>query len=747
MPEVRLEVTDDEILLINDLVTVEVRLNRGTYAIRSSGQEVVDAAVTVVTADGSIFSTRGEDLEFVGTKDATRGKGLTAFFSRETAETEPEVHLLITLCENESYIGVRAEVQNLAVAPLRVRELRPLDGGVWSGKGPGLRFYKHGWQSWSPTIVLDCDGEDIASPPPVVGPGTQPPAAPARFVSDGVAAVVDPATYQGVVCGFVSAADQFSHVIFDRSTGSLTAISHADEIEVRHRDVLSSEELYVELANEPVQSLLRFGETLGTEMDALVPEEVSSGWCSWYYYWQGISEAEFIANLDHIAANRDELPFDYVQLDDGYQAEIGDWLIPNEKFPHGMKWLADQVHERRFKAGIWLAPFIAGERSALYAEHPEWFVQSPEGGPALAIQNWGQSCYALDLANPEVIEHIRSVFRTICLDWGYDYVKIDFIYGGAIDGIRHDPNVTRAQVYRRGLEAIREVVGSRFILACGNPQAASVGLVDGARVGPDVAPYWHPFNRRQPDFIHSDPAAINSIRNSINRFWMHNRLWANDPDCLLVRDTDIALSGDEVRTLATVIAMTGGMVLSSDNLPKLSRERQRIISQMLPPHGVSAMPLDMFHAGDVPRVFVQECGTHYLMALFNWEDAEAVVGTGMPEGDWHLFEFWGQEYVGIVNGGLATKVPGRGWFETSVPGRGCRLFRVTPVADHPLVVGSTLHFSQGLAEISSETWDGTTLAIVLTPVACADGSIYVWKDGEVVEVPVTGLRERRTITV
>ena len=89
--------------------------------------------------------------------------------------------------------------------------------------------------------------------------------------------------------------------------------------------------------------------------------------------------------------------------------------------------------------------------------------------------NWDQVCYALDLTHPEVIAWLGDLFHTICDDWGYDYVKIDFIYAGAIDGIRHDPNVTRAQAYRRGLEAIRDAVGNRFILACGNPIGPSVG--------------------------------------------------------------------------------------------------------------------------------------------------------------------------------------------------------------------------------------------------------------------------------
>ena len=50
---------------------------------------------------------------------------------------------------------------------------------------------------------------------------------------------------------------------------------------------------------------------------------------------------------------------------------------------------------------------------------------------------------------------------------------------------------------------------------------------------------------------------------------MHGRLWANDPDCLLVRTDRTKLTLDETRTLASAIGLSGGMMLSSDDLDKV----------------------------------------------------------------------------------------------------------------------------------------------------------------------------------
>jgi alpha-galactosidase len=305
------------------------------------------------------------------------------------------------------------------------------------------------------------------------------------------------------------------------------------------------------------------------------------------------------------------------------------------------------------------------------------------------MQNWGQDCYALDLTRPDVTEWLKTVFRTVCEEWGFDYVKIDFIYAGAVDGIRHDPDVTRAQAYRRGLEAIRDAVGERFILGCGNPMGASTGIVDGARISPDLAPFWRP-----PDggSDMSGPAALNAIRNTITRWWMHGRLWQSDPDCLLVRKSETALTPDEVRSLATVVAMSGGMVLDSDDLTRLSDERREWLAMLLPPYGRAARPLDLFES-DIPRLLELDVGSHRMVAVFNWEDEPTVVQVPLagPEienrksknekrrtaggGPMRVFDAWSSVDLGVHEGSISLEVPGHG----------CRLLAVRTVGEQGTV--------------------------------------------------------------
>lgn len=82
-----------------------------------------------------------------------------------------------------------------------------------------------------------------------------------------------------------------------------------------------------------------------------------------------VSEEDVLENTSYLkslaARPGSGLPVRYVQVDDGYQEGIGDWLESNEKFPHGIAWLARQTRAAGFIPGIWVAPFAVAESSEL----------------------------------------------------------------------------------------------------------------------------------------------------------------------------------------------------------------------------------------------------------------------------------------------------------------------------------------------------------------------------------------------
>ncbi|HSP55444.1 MAG TPA: alpha-galactosidase, partial [Dehalococcoidia bacterium] len=367
-------------------------------------------------------------------------------------------------------------------------------------------------------------------------------------------------------------------------------------------------------------------------------------------------------------------------------------------------------------AGLWLAPFMIGASSQLWKDHPEWAVQHKPGKPYIAMINWGQECYGLDLTRPDVLDWLDNVFETVFNVWGYDYIKIDFLYAGAVDGIRIDPDVTRAQAFRRAIERIRKIAGERFILGCGHPIGPSIGIMNGSRISPDVAPFWRPFEapREEGRSDLSTVSTFNAVRQTMARFWMHPRIWLNDPDCMLARDTETALTLPEIQTLATVIGLCGGMVLNSDNLTKLSDERRDLVSLLMPVYGKSAVPVDLF-SSEHPQRFELNCGTHRLLGVFNWGDAPVKVRANLADEPSHVFEAWEQKYLGVMSGSVSAEIPAHG----------CRLYAVRRATGRPQVIGSTFHLLQGTMEVASEDWDGETLSLSLRPVAKAEGEIFI----------------------
>lgn len=363
-----------------------------------------------------------------------------------------------------------------------------------------------------------------------------------------------------------------------------------------------------------------YADEVATEMGARVPDHVPTGWCSWYYFYNRVSEADVVANLE--AMVRGSHPAEYVQIDDGFQAHTGDWLTPNAKFPSGMKALADRIREAGYKPGLWLAPFVLNEDSAALREHPDMVLETP-GGETVFVQTWLGRCAILDCTHPESEAWLREVIRTVVRGWGYEYLKLDALAYAASPASRvsyRAPGTTAAMNLRRGLEIIREEAGDgTFILGCTCHFGPAVGLVDAMRVGPDVKETWA---------AGPNPSVKHAMRLTLQRNWMHNRWWANDPDCLIVRDTDTELNEAETRFLATGIALSGGMVVASDDLPKLAPGRQEMALALFPPPGVAARPVEP-SGGPVPRAWRAELGEgRALIGILNWDDAPAWVPWG-----------------------------------------------------------------------------------------------------------------------
>ena len=283
-----------------------------------------------------------------------------------------------------------------------------------------------------------------------------------------------------------------------------------------------------------------------------------AGYSSWYNRYEDISESAIRADL---AGCKTILsPGDLFQIDDGWEPTVGDWLETDpEKFPEGLKPLVEEIHAAGFAAGLWLAPFVCCERSAVRREHPDWLLQV-KGKPWSCGSNWG-GFYSLDIDKPQVRDYIRRSFDRVLHDWGFDLVKLDFLYGAAPFGTARE---TRAGRMIRAMDFLREVCGDKLILGCGVPVMPAFGRVDYCRVSCDVSLDWDDkwFMRR---FHRERVSTKQAIGNTLFRRQLNGRAYLSDPDVFFLREDNLRLSAAQKELLSRVNALLGGVLLTSDD--------------------------------------------------------------------------------------------------------------------------------------------------------------------------------------
>lgn len=289
---------------------------------------------------------------------------------------------------------------------------------------------------------------------------------------------------------------------------------------------------------------------------------VETGWTSWYNYYNKISETIIDENLDAFAKR--DIPIDYFQIDDGWQTRIGDWLSVKPSFPNGMKIVADKIHQKGFKAGLWLSPFIVESKSHLFQEKDDWILRGANGKPVAVGYSpyWSGRFYALDFYHPDVQKYLTGVFHTVLQTWGFDMVKLDFLYAVAV---LPRPNKTRGQVMSEAMQFLRRLVGNKTLLACGVPLGSAFGLVDYCRIGADIHLSWE---HKLLKFLKNRErvSTIVALRTVLSRWPLNGRAFQNDSDVFILREKNNQLTENQRNTVMIINTLLGNLLFTSDNL-------------------------------------------------------------------------------------------------------------------------------------------------------------------------------------
>ncbi len=465
------------------------------------------------------------------------------------------------------------------------------------------------------------------------------------------------------------------------------------------------------LIGEAEMLRVNFWEESGTELsfpakgNSKPVKAPATGWTSWYNYYTKITEEIILDNLR--AYSFREIPIDYFQIDDGWQPAVGDWTTANKKFPQGMTFLADQIHRYGYKAGLWLAPLIVEKDSTIYQQHRDWLVTHDGERLVEAGYNpgWGGlfngTYYLLDLELPVVRAHLKNVFEVVLQQWGYDLVKLDFLFAAAL--IPRNGK-SRGQLMWEACQFLRECCGEKLILGCGVPLAPAWNVFDYCRIGPDIGLNWE---MRSAELINMREriSTRNALHNTIGRRHFSGRYFANDPDVFILRKNDNDLSPQQRFSLLAINQIFGDLLFTSDNIGGYDTATMNLYRSTFPAlkHKIIRVDQD----GELYRIWfqVEDALNRMYFAAANLSRTDRKIA--LPEGVWYR------------NGEGFVEEPKAVYFKPFET----RIF-LALTEQIPGIAGSDLHLFPG-SEVANLSKNGEAIHLSLSPQTVGTGNLLL----------------------
>ncbi|UCH34329.1 MAG: alpha-galactosidase [Armatimonadota bacterium] len=666
-------------------------LNRQTGAVSvvAAGRTILRDARPTIKSAGAV--TAAGRLVSVSERSVTV-RGLGAGIAKQALYRSElgDVTLSLTQYQGKPYLTAQASFT--ANRALALEEIRPLDtgaeGALEFARPSGMRILENGHDLWLEEDVRLLGGDTVSN-------------------SNWNHALYDVESGKAVVAGFLSH-EHAVGLVRTRPAGDWLSWAAASVYDPPKQlaagERLTGELLYLDFSTgDPFAALEGFAAAQAAVL-GIKPwpvEDLQAHWDSWNTrYHTDISLDNMMENARFVAKYLKPYSMRWFAIDDGYQRMLGDWEA-NERWPGGMKAFADQVHALGLKVAIWIAPFVAHVDSPVMKERPEWAL------PTLGLIEVPSEWQVLDTSRPDVQRYVEELCRRYTEDWGFDsFNEIDYVYYELL-GKEYAVPMTRSEAYRAGLEAIKRGSKPGTFIHGFSILGLGAGVCHGTRTGEDTGPQWQAGARWC--WGPKNQAAM-----SARRYYLNHRVYVLDPDAFYfphpatVKRWGVpeTISLDTTKAWATLVAMTGGMVKVGAAFVDLNPGELAIVRKVLPPSGVSARPLDLFHR-QYPRLWQLKAAAQepwQVLAVFDWDEPREsgpltlCEEIGLEAGrEYVAYDFWG-----------ARAFTFRGPLEVHPPRRACTLLAVHPVLGRPQYLSTDRHVTQGAVTLRHERWDAAT---------------------------------------
>lgn len=530
----------------------------------------------------------------------------------------------------------------------------------------------------------------------------------------GICAVHNPNSRLSLVCAFVSFEHDNQVLVAPVEAGMALTARTTAPLTLQPGEEHTFDPILIDCRRSPHEALEEYATVVNRIVQPPIPDEMPMGWLSWYSYRLVMTEDIVLANADVVARHFRKYGVSMIHPDHGWQYKdiCGHW-VNNDKFPHGMKWLSKRLQKMGMNLGLWVAPSTVSEFAPLFSEHPEALMHDANGKPLVIGEKWhwpphGKT-YNVDPLTPEGEQYLRD-FGKLMRSYGTVYVKTDFIggWGGA-------------KRLRRGMGILREALGPDItIRPCSTALNTQLGVCNEIGIARDIG-------NASSQWEHLGVETLELA----SKWFMHGKFWHNNPDVLMVGDKNE--TPGEARGRVTLLALTGGVVFLGDNMPELEKQPDRLamVHLVLPSSGQPARPIDLFRVGEPGRAYPRlwhlqarpEWGEWDVLGVFNWspEPLQETISRrdlGLGQGDYLVFDFWAAKLLGRL--GRQLKV--------DVASGDVACLRIMPAPQHPAVLSTDMHITQGLVDLENVRWDGRKRELSGTAVRAPgeNSAVYVY---------------------
>ncbi len=375
--------------------------------------------------------------------------------------------------------------------------------------------------------------------------------------------------------------------IFNRNTGTVSIEICDKENDWYEGDIMAEIEVFTATSYFECRDKLK--EIFGTshlQKNAGLGNN-PGGWESWYNHYAEINDKLIIDDLVSLEETENIISLGnysskIFQIDDGWEQALGDWSVREDRFPKGLTPLAAEIEKRSYIPGLWIAPFIIDSRSKTAQDYPQWLLRDDNGELVGAGYNplWGDNgtFYCLDLSIDEVIKYLDCLIDKIINEWGFRYIKLDFLYAGMLYG-NHKNQTASYKMYCRALKTLTSrttnLKGQEvFYLGCGLPFELSFKYLPLSRIGCDTQEKWKNPMLRLINWNGRNEAYLN-VKDTLGHAMWNKIIFANDPDVIFIRNNNCSLNKAQKKLIAFVNAIFGSQMMYSDD-PAISCSEEEV---------------------------------------------------------------------------------------------------------------------------------------------------------------------------